>query len=291
MSTPTTNAPVQAQAATPATSEAVVQATQPTAPGEQKAAPTPAEIRKLKLKLEGGEVELPENEVIALAQQGKVAQKRFQEAAQMRREAEEVLSFLKANPKEAFQKLGIDVRKFSEDTLMEILQQETMSPEQRKAKEMEQELRKYRDAEKAAADKKQAEEMQRLESTHLNNYQETFIKALQVAGLPRTTFTVKRMAEHQIVANRKGYTIDPQSLAKLVREDYDLAQKEIYGSADEDTLLNLLGDDGVKKVQKALIKKLKSKPSVQAKSENISQPSPVQKGSWKEFSKKNRTVK
>jgi len=107
--------------------------------------PTQAQVaRMIKMKVDGQEMELPESEIIALAQQGKSANKRFQEAAAAKREAEQVVNFLKSNPKEAFKKLGIDVRKFSEDTLLEFIQQEQMSPEQRKAHENEQELNKYR---------------------------------------------------------------------------------------------------------------------------------------------------
>ena len=54
---------------------------------EEVAAEVP---RKIKIKVDGQEEELTEEEVIALAQKGKSADKRFQEAAELRRQAEEL---------------------------------------------------------------------------------------------------------------------------------------------------------------------------------------------------------
>ena len=62
--------------------------------------------RKLKVKIDGKEVEVSESEVIANYQQGKVASQRFQEASKMRKEAEAILQYAKSNPKEFFEKLG-----------------------------------------------------------------------------------------------------------------------------------------------------------------------------------------
>lgn len=259
----------------------------------QTAAPTatPAEVRKMKLKIDNADVEMSESEVIALAQKGRGADRKFQEAAQLRKEAEQTAAFLKANPREALAKLGIDVRKFSEETLMEILTQEQMSPEQRKAQDMEKKLRGYEKAEKDAKDTRDREEAAALEGHHMKTFDDMFVKALGESGLPKTQYTVKRMAELQLVNIRKGLNLDATQLAKLVREDYMSEQKALYGAADGDALLELLGPEIVKKLSKAQIKKLKTAAPQYSKPTPDREPSsgePSAQQNWKEFQRKNR---
>lgn len=278
----------------PTTAAPASQTTASESAPKTQAAPTAAEVRKLKLKLEGGEVELPESEVIALAQQGKVAQKRFQEAAATKKQAEELITYLKNNPKEAIQKLGIDVRKFSEEYLMEVLQQEAMSPEQKRVAEMEAKLKKYETEKKQAEEAARQQEMRALEEKHLKSYNEMFVKALTESGLPRTPYTVKRMAELTLVANKKGLNLDASQIAKLVREDYQAEMQSLYGSADGSQLMALLGDDGVKKLTKVQVAQLKSKPQEFAKpipknTDSKKNSKPVD--AFKEFQRENRRLR
>jgi hypothetical protein len=269
-------------------------------PVPQKAGPAvetttlnPAAMRLLKLKVDGQEFELPESEVISLAQQGKSANKRFQEAAATRKEAETIVNYLKNNPKEAFKRLGIDVRKFSEDTLMEILQQEQMSPEQRKAQENEHRLREYEAKEKALREQEQQAKMAELERQHAEHYDKMFVQALTESGLPRTAYTVKRMAELTMVNIKKGLNLEPSQLAKIVREDYENEIKSMFGQADGDTLMNLLGKDGVKKLSKAQLAQYKSKQTHTAVKRE--EPKTVEKGNdpiaaWKRMKARTRSL-
>ena len=286
MSAPVSSAPVSSA---PVTGD--VAAPSSITPGQNAAPVSPAEVRKMKLKIDNADVEMSESEVIALAQKGRGADRKFQEAAQLRKEAEQTAAYLKANPREALAKLGIDVRKFSEDTLMEILTQEQMSPEQRKAQDMEKKLRGYEKAEKDAKDTRDRQEAEALEGQHMKTFDEMFVKALGESGLPKTQYTVKRMAELQLVNIRKGLNLDAAQLAKLVREDYMSEQKALYGAADGDALMELLGPEIVKKLSKAQIKKLKSAAPTYSKPTPNREPSsgePTQQQSWKDFQRKNR---
>ena len=252
----------------------------------------PQAARMLKLTVDGQEMEMAESEVIAMAQKGRSADKRFQEAAQARREAEQVVNFLKSNPKEAFKKLGIDVRKFSEDTLLEMIQHDQMTHEQKKAQENENELRRYRDTEKQAQERAHAEALAKQEQEYMQSYDATFVKALTESGLPKTPYTVKRMAELTLIATRKGLDLEPSQLAKLVREDYESEMKAMYGQADGDALLELLGKDAVKKLSKAQLSKYKATRSNtgQFKPKDDSRPAPGTNptAAWRAFQRKTR---
>lgn len=285
MANPTTSAataapPVQTTPATavPAKADAI-------------ATPSAAEIRKLKLKLDGQDVELPENEVIALAQQGKVAGKRFQEAAAIRKKAEDILKFAQENPREFFAKTGLDARKFAEEYLIEELKKEQMSPEQRKAAENEAKLKKYEDERKAEIERKKREDEAALQAHHAENYNKLFIEALTKSGLPRTPYTVKRMAELQLVNIKKKLELGADQLAKVVREDYMAEQKALFGAYDGDQLLDFLGPEIAKKLSKAQIAKLKAKGLRTAGPSSKAQSNAGTNGmSWREYQKRNRRL-
>lgn len=252
--------------------------------------PTPQEIRKMKLKLDGQEVELTETEVIAYAQQGKVAQARFQEAAKVRREAEDILKYAQENPEEFFKKTGKNAREWAEKFLLEQLQHEAMSPEQKKAKDNEDKLRKYEDDEKRKKAKEMKDHEDALTTSERTRLDQLFTKALFESGLPRTKFTVKRMAELQLLNIKNKYELPADALAKLVREDYEAEQKALLGGLEGDQLLDFLGPEIVKKFSKAQIAKLKAR-GVQPSAGGQRQP-PSRKEdetlTWRELQKRNR---
>lgn len=263
---------------------------QPKTPAGKEAAAA-AEIRKLKLKLEGQDVELPESEVIALAQQGKVAGKRFQEAAALKKQADEIMKFAKENPKEFFKRTGMNAREWAEQYLMEELRYEQMSPEQQKAVENEKKLKAYEDEKKQAEEKKRADEMAELQKTHMERLDKMFVEALNKSGLPRTSYTIKRMAELQLVNVQKKLELAPEQLAKIVREDYIAEQKALYGNLEGDQLLDLLGPEVVKKLSKAQIAKLKSKSAPGGTGAPAQRQSNQPSGmTWREYQRRNRRL-
>lgn len=282
-----------AAAPTTAPASAQPQAGESTAktPATEAAAAAP---KMFKLKVDGQDLELTESEVIKLAQQGKSADKRFQEAAMTRKEAEELIKYAQDNPKEFFKRTGKNARQWAEEYLLEEIQREAMTPEQKRAWENEQELKRYRDTEKAEKARAEQERMAQLEQHHMKSYDQMFVQALTESGLPRTPYTIKRMAELTLVNVKKKLDLEPSQLAKIVREDYIAEQRALYGSADGESLLELLGKDAVTKVSKAQLAKYKSskvnggkappKPSEQREQKH----NPV--SAWKQMQKKTRSL-
>lgn len=281
--------------ATSSTAQAPARETQSPAqpPGGAVATAAPQEVRKMKLKLDGRDVELPESEVIAGYQRESVANQRFQEAAQMRKEAEQILQFAKQNPKEFFQKTGLNARQWAEEYLIQELQTEAMSPEQRKARENEEKIRMYENEKKQAADSQRQEQMKRLEAEHAKNYDLMFTQALHESGLPKTQFTVKRMAELQLINIKNKYELSASQLAKLVREDYANEQKSLLSAFDGDQLMEFLGADTVKKLSKAQIAKLKNKiqsPGSVGQTKTTKASGDQGGLTWAEYRKRNRKI-
>jgi hypothetical protein len=237
----------------------VVEATAPTEGQPQQAQPTKAEIRKMKLKIDGQETEMGEDEVIRYAQQGKAANQRFQEAAKMRKEAEDMVNLIKRDPRAVLEdpRIGINFRELAEQYLSEQLKLEMMTPEQKKYHEAEQKLRGYQDAEKAQKAQVEAKQSQQLQEHYANEYSNTITEALKTQGVPKSPSTVKRMAALMSKSIDNGLDLQPSQIAKLVQEEYLAEIKELFGSSDEDTLLALLGDDTANKIRKADLKRLR----------------------------------
>ena len=276
-----------AEITAPQTSTAPVNANQQS----QAPAQAPPEApRMMKLKLDGKDVEMSESEVMSLAQQGKVAGQRFNEAAKMKQEAESILKFAKANPTEFFNKTGMNARQWAEEYLLGELQREAMSPEQKKAFENEERLRKYEATEKSQKEQALKDQEERLTKEQRERYDKIFVQALTESGLPKTQYTVKRMAELQLLNIKNSYELTPSQLASMIKEDYAAEQKSLVGALDGEDLINFFGEDIVKKLSKAQIAKLKAKglgAGVQA--QNVPQRKSGEKElTWEEYQRQNR---
>jgi hypothetical protein len=80
-------------------------------PGETK---TETVARLYKVKIDGVESEVDEQELLKGYAHNKAASKRMEEASLTRKEAEQVLKIFKDDPKQAFKLLGKDARAFAE---------------------------------------------------------------------------------------------------------------------------------------------------------------------------------
>ncbi len=286
MATPTTTAPAAPAAAAPVTQPGTKPAATTTP------APTPAEVRKMKLKLDGQDVEMSENEVIALAQQGKVSGKRFQEAADMRRQAEQIMKLAAENPKEFLTKQGKNARQWAEELLIEELKREAMTPEQKRAAENETKLKQYELEKKQAKEAADKADIDRKTEEHMKNFDNIFVEALGKSGLPKTPYTIMRMAQLVQSKNKLKLDVSADQLAKLVKEDYIAEQKTLFGALDGDQMIEFLGPELVKKLSKAQIAKIKAKGNPTAQAGSATAARGANSGektlTWQEYRKQNR---
>lgn len=227
-----------------------------------------AAIRRHKLKIDGNDLELSEPDVIAYASKGVAADKRFKEAADLRKDAETFLDLLKTDFTQLLDnpKLGLDEKQKRE--LIEkyyrqkYIDPETLSPEQLRLSQAERELSQYKEREKQAETTKQQQAQQQLEQYHAQEYQKKFIRALETNLLPKEgdagARAVARMAALQAKTEMQGLDHSPEHLASLVRQDYITEIKAIVGATEGDALLTLLGDDIVNKLRKADLARLRA---------------------------------
>lgn len=245
------------------------------APGAQ---PTKEQVAaaKRKLKVEGKEVLVSDQELEKFAQLGMTADSRFKEAAEMRKTMTEIVQALQNDPISALQALGIEFDPIAEKHLTERIKREMMDPVERELED----LRNYK--------KQQEEERQRLEQdtkkkTHTQQFEQLKQQAsatytqkigevLTKTNLPRTPETIQWMSQELANAVEHGYDMDFEIAASRVRQRYQTAIKSLVGDLDGEQLLEILGGDPlVNKIRKYDLTRLQAQLAQRDPAANVAQ--------------------
>lgn len=154
---------------------------------------------------------------------------------------------------------------------------EIMSKEERAIAERDAELNRYRADEKSrkereekttqeSAKKAKQQDDARKAAELTKKWNDKFIEVLNTAGVPKTDYTIWRMAIHMknkiAEANRQGIKhpdINPGDVIDQVREDYKRNLTQLFQNTDEDKILEFIGKDGADKVRKANLKRFENK--------------------------------
>lgn len=164
--------------------------------------------------------------------------------------------------------LGHDVRKMAEEYVWQMIQEQRMSPEQREAVRVKMENEQLR-AERAMAKQEQEKrEMDALTAQRRAYWEKTIPEAIEAAGLPKTSYTVRRFAEYVKAASRQRIPADMPAIAQQIKQElidlqgrFLLPPKWANETEDqyEDRVLNSAPSDYVKMLRKADLKRLRAK--------------------------------
>ena len=248
---------------------------------EKPATPvTQAEKRFLKAKVDGKEMDVPEEEAIAAWQKKSSSEQRFQEAAKLRKESEQFIQTLKqaaVNPKVMEQLLkhpaiGGDFKKIAEQYLYEIIQRESMSPEQKELYEIKEKLALQEERAKQLEEEQKNAQMSQLEQQYTADYQKDIITTLEQAGLPKSESTVGRMARYMYMGLQRGVELKASDVVDMVKQDYVNDIKSLFGSLPPEQMIGMLGEDLAEKIRKHDLAKLKGGINGQQSGPTNSQP-------------------
>ena len=261
-----------AEASTESTGQnAPVESNQQAAPQEP---PKPSK-RQYKYKADGQDIaeELDDNELASRLALSKTANRKMQEAAQQRKQVEQLLIRLKENPSEVLlddRVMGSKkFREIAEQFLIEQIQLEQMTPEERMHMEKDKKLSEYERQEKQRAEDQKRQQESQQEQMWAERYEKTIIDTLEKTGLPKNPRTIARMASALQTALKHGIDADSATLAEMVNNDYRDELKAVAKDATAEQLLALFGDELVNKIRKHDLSKLQlrnpqPKPSAQS---------------------------
>lgn len=257
MSDTNSAAPVAESAEAPEQTESSeVQQTQ-----QEQQPPAPPSKKKYTYKADGESVEeeLDEAEIAKRLSLSKSAMKRMSEAAKTKQQAEALIREFQENPTALFKKLDSKkARSAAEEFLLEQLEQEMMSPEQKAQQEMLKKLQAYEEQEKRTKEEMEAKQMAQLQASVAQDYDRTITEALATSGLPKVPSTVKRMASLLYKNLELGLDLTPADLVEEVKKSYYAEFKELFGAGDASFILSMFGEDVSNKIRKHDLEKFKT---------------------------------
>jgi hypothetical protein len=227
--------------------------------------------RKYQIKVDGkvSDIDLDsitDDELVKRIQMGTAAQRRMQEAAEMRKNVESLVELLKKDPIAALKdpSLGIDVRKMVEDQILKEYEESQMSEPERKARQLERQLQEREAKIKEFEAQREREAQVALKERVFQETQQQFVEALEQEGIPKSKETIYMMAEIALVNLDHGIELTPAQMASEVRNRIIGNHQHITKLLDGEALMKHLGDDVITKVLKYAVEKVKAQQNQQA---------------------------
>ncbi len=224
------------------------------------------------VKYDGEEHDIALDELLKGYGTNQSAQKKFNDAAHARKQAEEFIHQLKTDPWNVLSnpELGLNPRELAESYLAQQLQYEQLTPEQQELMQAKQQLHQFEELRQQQERDAHQTQLDDLTKQYHEEYTGRINTALETANLPNTEASIRRLAGYMSEslnsddAAIQGLT--DADLCELVREDYENDFKMMFSETDAETLQKILGDDVSKTLRQADIKKIVGKaPTVTRK--------------------------
>jgi small-conductance mechanosensitive channel len=227
--------------------------------------PSSTAAETFEVKVNGKSVKMTREELIANASMSHAAQQRFEEAARTRKQVDRIINTAKNNPIQALMDPELGLSKdqirdaFEKWYTQEFIEPETLTPEQKRAKDMERELERYRQSEKEALEKARREQEDKLTATQRDYLQKQIIDAMEKSGLPKTKFFAQRMAFYMRENLKRGWEAPIELIASQVNKERQEMLSDLVESADYATLKKVFGEGMINKLHRGSLEEIRTK--------------------------------
>lgn len=234
-----------AAAATPETGAGAQSATPPTEPSAPKS---------YKLKVDKGEMEVPEEKLVALAQLGASSSKRYEEAKRLKEEAESILAVAK-NDKSALK--ALEKAGFSRQEALAIVEEELrkeyeemeLSPEEKAKRAEKAELERLRQQEAERKQRLEEEARSKEEAAYFEQIDNEIAEALETSDLPKEPILGKWAIQYMASFAEQGEELSAKEAVKLVTADMKDILRNMLSGMDAKAVRQFLKEDHVKGLQ------------------------------------------
>lgn len=233
-----------------------------------------AEIKKVlksyELKVNGKskniEIDMDnDEEVKKYLQKAMAADEKFQEASNYKKQAEQLVEMLQKDPLSILKNpaLGLDIRKLAEQVLLQDLEEQAKSPEQKKIEDYERRLKEYEDRKTKEDEERKSFQQREAETRHMQDIENSMMTALEKSDFPADPFFIRRVADYMAAAIESGWEdvtveqIMPYAEGRMRSDFGGLINKH----KDPAKLEKLLGKDVLDGYRKANIAKVKKAPT------------------------------
>jgi hypothetical protein len=236
-------------------------------------------IKKLMLKVDGQEIEeelpieIPEEYQEYFAknlQLSKVAQKRMQETAEMKKMIEEEKNkFLsekekwKANPWQVMEEMEIDPDTLIEQRIQEKLAEAELSPEQRELNELRRKIKEKEEREQQLQQEAEQREKMRLQQEAEADITNQINKALETSAfIPKTTDSIAIIADawFNAIQATGNENLKVEQIVPLVEKNMKKKTIDFLESLDDEMLEEYLGSKVNDRLRKRRLAKQKNTP-------------------------------
>lgn len=251
------SAPIEAQAPVDESTEQVIEETEEEIAASPEDQEKQVEVEKkaeenlrrkynLKVNNKVKEVELDlsnDEEVQKYLQKALAAEEKFQEAASVRKQAEQLVNALKTNPLAVLMhpELGLDVKALAQQVLTQEIEDMQKTPEQKRIEELERALKDREEKERSLEEEKRQAEMGRIQEEAFQELDSQISSALSKSELPKSPYVVKRIADAMIEAVNMGYKdITVEQIMPFVEDSITTEFQRMFDEAPEQTAEKLM---------------------------------------------------
>lgn len=218
---------------------------------------------KRKVKI-GGKEDVVDLETLARGyQSAQDSTRKWQEAADTRKQVEGLFAKLKSNPIEALKGLlthpgvGLDFRKIITEHLAEEFEYESLPPEKKELADTRKKLAEYEAKERARDEAETKAKDEAFRRQYAANLEKDLVTAIDTSGLPKTEYTFSRVLYYMREALSRDLPLTAEQAIPLVREDYEREHQALVGGLDAPKLLKMLGPDALKKLEAHKVEEFK----------------------------------
>lgn len=208
------------------------------------------------IKVNGETKKVPLKQAIKWAQLGDSAYSKMKEAAEVKNQAQQLFQLAKQNPREFFRVTGMNPREVSERLLLEELQHDALTPDQKELKAH----REWRAQQERQA--KEQEEHQKQSKAQAEYQKENsamrseLVRAWQDSGLPEDARFGAWIAATMVREENLGNSLSPKEAAGIVKQDFLNHAKTVFSKVDPQLLEEWLGAETLKKWREHDVKRV-----------------------------------
>lgn len=221
---------------------------------EVSEAPQP---RKYKVKVDQEEMEVDEEELLKGYQLSKASNKRFQEASTLQKQVERLIEDSRKDPRKMFEVLGLNPREWSEQLLLQELEESLLTPADKQRRQEQQELEEYRQQKLTAKQKQEEAEKASYFEKASQEIDDEISQVLIESNLKPTARNIARMAEYMLASmGEDGSRLSAKDAFGKVRNDYSQDIQDLLQTTPIEKLIELLPKNFINELRRHELSKV-----------------------------------
>lgn len=205
-----------------------------------------------------------DDEVKKYIQKALAADEKFQEAATYRKQAEQLVELLQTDPLKVLRNpaLGLDIRKMAEQILINDLEEQQKTPEQKELEEARQKLKDFEEDKKRSEDERKQAIFQQKLTEQQQITENSIITAIDNSSLPASPYAVRRVADIMVSAVENGW--EDVTIEKIMPYAEEIIMGELQQIFTKhntpEKLEKIVGKEHLNNYRKSVIAKVKATP-------------------------------